>query len=90
MKPVLAGLFLSGWYVHANCQQCTVISVLDAPRPSPRIVSKCYMLWPIMEHKLGSCRQVLGSYEVSVVGGYCDVRGLGGRGCGGTLGGSLS
>ena len=27
------------------------------------------MLWPTMEQKLGSCSQVLGSYEASAVGG---------------------
>ena len=48
------------------------------------------MFWPTMEQKLGSCSQVLGSYEASVVGGYCDVQGLGGGDGGGTLGGSSS
>ena len=48
------------------------------------------MLWPTMEQKLGSCSQVLGSYEAFAVGGYCGVRGLGGGGGGGTLGGSSS
>jgi hypothetical protein len=47
------------------------------------------MLRPAMEQKLGSRSQILGLYAVSVVGGYCDARGLGGRGCGGALGGSL-
>ena len=53
-------------------------------------MSEWYMLRPTMEQKLGSCSQVLGSYEASAVGGYCDVRGLGGGGGGGTLGGSWS
>jgi len=48
------------------------------------------MLCPTMEQKLVSCSQVIGLYEVSVVGGYCNVRGLVGEGCGGTLGGSSS
>ena len=46
------------------------------------------MLWPTMEQKLGSRSQILGLYAVSVVGRYCDARGLGGGGCGGALGGS--
>ena len=62
--------------------------MLDAPRPSPRIMSKWYMLRPTMEQKLGSCSQVVGLYEASAVWGSCDVRGLGGGGGGGTLGGS--
>ena len=47
------------------------------------------MLWPTMEQKLGLRSQILGFYVVSVVGGYWDVWGLGGEGCGGALGGSL-
>ena len=39
---------------------------------------------------MGSWSKVLGLYEVSAGGGYCDACGLGGGGCGGTLGGSLS
>ena len=40
---------------------------------------------------MGLWSQVFGLYEVSAVGGlYCNACGLGGRVCGGTLGGSLS
>jgi hypothetical protein len=57
--------------LRASCLYCILISVSDAPRPRPRILSEWDMLRPTMEQRVGSLSHRFGSYWVPVVLDCC-------------------
>jgi len=37
VRPVVAGLFLSGWYIRDSCRFFSLTSISDAPNPKSRM-----------------------------------------------------
>ena len=66
LSPVVAGLFLSGWYIRDNCRYFSLTSISDAPSPRSGMFNDGPKLRPTISRMLGLLSHRFGSYVCSV------------------------